>query len=253
MSRFTPPPSRPRPQPGFRSCRRPARAVPLAAALLAVVLGIGLAVPATGAPSISDKRAEAARIQAEIEANGMRISSLDEQFNQARIRLDEANAEIARVKAKLAAAEVDSDRISRLVRSRAAAMYVGAASTTPLDALDLANATELGTRATYAASTADRDAALLDRLRASREDLGIARDDLEQAQARAQDQVNALDSSRREVEAANARQQDLLSQVKGEIAQLIREEEARQAAAARAAAEAAADRKSTRLNSSHRT
>ena len=92
----------------------------------------GLAVPATGAPSISDKRAEAARIQAEIEANGMRISSLDEQFNQARIRLDAANSEIARVKAKLAAAEADSDRISRLVRSRAAAMYVGAASTTPL-------------------------------------------------------------------------------------------------------------------------
>lgn len=223
-----------------RRLRKPSRRAALPVLGLVVVLAAALTAPAVGAPSLSDKQAEAARIQAEIEANGMRISSLAEQYNQARLRLDRARDEIARVRVNLASARADTARISSQVRGRAAAMYVGAASTTPLDALDLANAAELATRATYAASTADHDAELLARLRASREDLGIAEGELAEAESRAEDEVGALESSRREVEVANARQAELLSQVKGEIAQLIRAEEARRAAAERAAAEAAA-------------
>jgi len=218
----------------------PRRRITLPVLALVTALAAGLAAPAVGAPSVSDKRAEAARIQAEIDANGERISMLAEKYNEARLRLDDAESEIARVRAKLASARAQANRISGQVRSRAAAMYVGASSTSPLDALDLANATELATRATYAASTADRDADLLGRLRASREDLGIAEGELEEAEARARGEVDALEASRSEVEAANARQEELLSQVKGELARLIREEQARQAAEERAQAAAAA-------------
>lgn len=223
----------------------PRRRITLPVLAVVVALAAGLAAPAVGAPSVSDKRAEAARLQAEIDANGERISMLAEKYNEARLRLDDAESEIARVRAKLASARSEAARISGQVRSRAAAMYVGAASTSPLDALDLANAAELATRATYAASTADRDADLLGRLRASREDLGIAEGELEEAEARARGEVESLEASRSEVEAANARQEELLSQVKGELAQLIREEQTRLAAEERARAAAAAAQQSS--------
>ena len=48
-------------------------------------------------------------------------------------------------------------------------------------------------------------------------------------------QVDALDANRRSIERANAQQQQLLNQVKGEIGTLIAQEQARQAAAERAA------------------
>lgn len=73
-----------------RRLRKPSRRAALPVLGLVVVLAAALTAPAVGAPSLSDKQAEAARIQAEIEANGMRISSLAEQYNQARLRLDRA-------------------------------------------------------------------------------------------------------------------------------------------------------------------
>ena len=93
---------------------------------------------------------------------------------------------------------------------------------------------EAGSRSEYAAAAADRDVRLLDGLRASREDLKIAESSLEVARNKAQHEVEALDSKRRDIENANEKQAGLLAQVKGEVATLVREEQARQAAAEKA-------------------
>jgi cell wall-associated NlpC family hydrolase len=82
----------------------------------------------------------------------------------------------------------------------------------------------------------------LERLAASRADLRATQGELEVAQRRAQNQIDAIDASRREVEAANAKQAELLAQVNGEIATLIAQEAARKAAAEKAKSDAEAAR-----------
>ena len=206
---------------------------------IAVVSSMLFAANAPAA-TIADKKAQAEQLQRQIDANGEQISALSEQYNQAQLRLDEAKKNILRVQSRLAAAQADTLRIGRMASRRAVALYMGAGGQSPLDAVDVGSVTEAGSRAQYAATTADRDTQMLDKLVASRQDLRSVQKSLETARGDAQKQVDALDANRRSIEQANAHQQQLLNQVKGEIGTLIAQEQARQAAAERAASAARA-------------
>jgi peptidoglycan DL-endopeptidase CwlO len=206
----------------------------IAGVCIALVSSMLVAATASAA-TIADKRAQAEQLQRQIDANGEQISVLAEQYDGARLRLDAANKNIARVQSRLVAAQAHTLRIGRTASRRAAALYMGAGGQSPLDSVDVGSVTEAGSRAQYAATTADRDTQMLDQLVASRQDLHSAEKKLEAARGDAQKQVDALDASRREVERANAQQQQLLDQVKGELGTLIAQEQARQAAAERAA------------------
>jgi cell wall-associated NlpC family hydrolase len=204
---------------------------------IALVSSMLVAATASAA-TIADKKAQAEQLQRQIDANGEQISALAEQYNEAQLRLDEAKQNIARVQSRLAAAQSDTVRIGRMASRRAVALYMGAGGQSPLDSVDVGSVTEAGSRAQYAATTADRDTQVLDQLVASRQDLHSAEKKLETARGDAQKQVDALDASRRSIERANAQQQQLLSQVKGELGTLIAQAQARQAAADRAASAA---------------
>ena len=75
--------------------------------LSVLVASIALLLPLldalrVSASPIDDKRAEAARIAAKLDAMGEHLSVLDEQFNQARIRLTQAQAQVAAARQKAA-------------------------------------------------------------------------------------------------------------------------------------------------------
>jgi cell wall-associated NlpC family hydrolase len=210
---------------------------PTISAVCVALVGL-VGMPSASASKIDDKKALAAQLQREIDANGEQISMLAERYDGARLRLDDARQNIARVEGRLAAARAESHRIGAVAQRRAAALYMGVGAQSPLGFTNVASLTEAGSRSTYAAAAADRDARLLDGLRASREDLRVAETSLEAARNKAQKEVDALVARRRDVEAANARQTQLLAQVKGEVATLIREEQARQAAAEKARSDA---------------
>jgi cell wall-associated NlpC family hydrolase len=207
-------------------------------AVLLAALAVSAGAGAAGASPVDEKRAEAERLQREIDANGERISMLAERYNEARLRLDEATANVETVRAQLAAAQREAERIRVLVGKRAAAIYVGAGTASPMRAFELASVNELAVRSKYAESTADRDRALLDRLARSKVELKLAQRRFEDARQRAQQEVDAIEASRREVESANAHQAELLAQVQGEIATLLAEEAARRAAEEKARSDA---------------
>jgi len=199
----------------------------------------GALVPsAASASTIDDQRAEAQRLQQQIDANGEKISMLAERYDAAELRLDTAKKETARVQRRLAGAQAETARLQTQVGRRAASMYMRSGIQSPLDFLDTSSVAAAGSRAKYAATTAALDVAALDRLRASREDLHVAENQLERARSDAQKEVDAIEASRREVESANAKQAQLLAQVKGEIATLIKQEQARQAALEKARSDA---------------
>src|SRR5438270_2581 len=88
-------------------------------ALLLPLLG---AFNASASP-IDDKRAEAARIAAKLDDMGNHLSILDEQYNQARIQLSKAEAQVATAKQKAAETQQRYDQAKAEAKTRAVAAY----------------------------------------------------------------------------------------------------------------------------------
>jgi cell wall-associated NlpC family hydrolase len=205
--------------------------------LLAVVaVGFGVLAPsgANGAP-LDDMKAQAARLQHQIEANGDKISALSEQYNNAQLKLDAANAAIAQSEARLKTAHDTQSRTRKLVSLRAAELYRGASHGSSLLPTDVKTVNQLSVKSKYGALSTDRDENLIAKLERTQSDLAEQRKDLDTRKANAQSVVDSLKSAKREIEAANATQHQLLSQVKGKIATLVRQEQQRRDAAARSA------------------
>ena len=209
------------------------------AALCCTALALGtVASTATGSP-IEDKRAEAQKLQQQIDANGMKISSLGEQYNGAQLALDQATARVDAAERRLTETRQSTRRIERLVKGRAASMYMGSGRSTPLDAINSSNLRDLNARGKYAAAAADHDSKLIETLLRSRDQLRLQRAHFKDQQKQAQAERDAAAQARASIETANARQSQLLGQVKGQIASLMaedqkrRDDEARRSAIAR--------------------
>jgi peptidoglycan DL-endopeptidase CwlO len=199
--------------------------------------GVLPAVVAQGSP-LSDKQAQAKALEAQIQANGSKMVTLSEKLNGARIRLERAQSGIAEAERRTAEAQAATDKIHDQLNARAAEIYKGAGTSNPLDSIDVENVTDLASRSKYASAAADKDDSLLNKLLQAREVLAIQKAQLETQRAAAQSERDAADSARRELAATTARLEQQESQVKGELATLINQERARQAAASRARAQA---------------
>jgi cell wall-associated NlpC family hydrolase len=200
-----------------------------------VAAGVLPSAIAEGSP-LEDKQRQAAALEAQINANLGRMEALAEKYNGARYRAEQAQAGIAESERRTAVAQAETNKIEDQLNERAARIYKGAGSTNPLDAINVKNVAELASRSKYASAAADKDDSLLDRLQKARELLAIQQQQLEQQKAAAEAEKNAADSARRQLADANSQRRSLLSQVKGQIANLIAQERARREAAQRAQA-----------------
>lgn len=214
----------------------------LALALAAVV--VLPAVAAQGSP-IDDKRRQAQSIQAQIAADNDRIVRLGEQYDGAVYRLRQAQGAIAEAERRTADAQAAMDRIKSLLSRRAVAIYMGAGSTNPLDAVNVGNVADLAVRSTYASAAADHDDQLFAQLQKARENLAVERGQLQAQKASAQADKDTAAKAKADAQAANDQQHQLLSQVNGEIAQLVRDEQARRQREEQARAQAALARAQT--------
>ena len=207
----------------------------MSAALVAlglVLMPVGIAGAAPG----EDLQSTAAALESQLAENGAKIAALGEQLNAAQLALDDAQAKIADADARTATAKAETARLETLVRQRAAAIYRSGGAGASIDIFDLSNAAETNAREKYGRAATRRDNALLDQLDAARSDLAVQRRDADAARESAQSQRDALAAAKAEADAAAAAQQALLDQVTGEIADLVRQEQARREAAAASAA-----------------
>lgn len=192
----------------------------------ALVLPSGL-----GAAPIDDKRQQAAALEAEINANAEQLAVLNEEVKGVELRLAESTAAIADATVRIDAARAETDRLEALVRLRAAAVYrsssTGRSAQTLLD-IDIRT---LATRNKYAEAASASDDDAIEDLDAAREELALRRDEAQEVKDQAEADKAALDAKKAEFEAANAERETLLSQVTGEIQQLVAAEAARRQAA----------------------
>jgi cell wall-associated NlpC family hydrolase len=212
----------------------------IVAVVAVAVTALALAPLAAGGSPIDDKKAEAARLQAQIESNGAKIDALSEQYNGAVYRLQKVDAQIAESESRVKAAQDNFDQLRSAVSSRAAAIYMGAGSNDPLSAIDVKSINDLGARSKYTAAATSRDRTLMARLVTSKEALQTQRKQLGKDRAQAQGEKDNIAKARSSLQGANAQQQNLLSKTKTDLSALIKkaQDDARAAQAALAASAA---------------
>jgi cell wall-associated NlpC family hydrolase len=223
-------------------------------ASVAAVVSTTVLPALSGAAPIDDKRRQAAELARQIEANDSQIVGLSEQLNGLTLKQEQARAAIADAEARTDAAIAERGRIRKTLAERAAQLYRGAGSATPLDQIDVSSVGEIGAREKYSAAAADRDDVLIARLQRTEEDLAARKADLERQKASYEAQQAAAESARSRLQSANRQNKALQSQVNGEIARLMEQErQAREAAVTRAAQAAAATRTPARSGGSRGT
>ena len=211
----------------------PLRIVALAALLAVSASSLTIAAPAH-ADAITAKRRQAARLADSIDALGERISILAEDYNSATVRLAQLRQAITKAKKGTVLADTQLSAVEQRVRARAVREYVdpvtGLSDAATTD-LSEAGQIEAGQRAVLRSIATGNDDAVLEDLRAAREDLTIRKRAVVRAEAAEGAVSKTLAQRRGETEGLLVRQRKLLDQTKGELGKLIVEEERRRSEA----------------------
>ena len=212
-------------------------------ASLSSTLLSALAAPA-GADKLDDKKAEAARIAAAVEAQGEKVSILAEKLNQARLKADKVAASVAATKAEVAKTDALVAQRRQVLKGHVVQAYIKGGGVSALQMLvgGDAEAGAMAVRSSYVKALTGQQRAALDELAAAREQADAKRAQYESVQKQANDALAAVRADQRKAQEAEAAARATLSKVKGELAALVDAENRRRAeeAARRAQAELAA-------------
>ena len=199
------------------------------ALLLCSLLGIGpVAGPAAGDP-IAEKRAEAARIARELEAQGTRVSILAERLNQARLEAERLERQVRTATTELEAADREVAAVRARLRDRAVASYIGGRPMPMEQMLASGSANDVAVRATYVESVVGEERAMATTLDRAREQQQAYRADLDAARTAARAVLDDVADQRRAAAEAAAARRATLARVQGELGELVEAERVRRA------------------------
>src|SRR5437588_1738354 len=224
-----------------------ARAMPtprfLARASVALAVLVGTTRESVGTGSagpIEDKRAEAARIAAALDAGAARVTDLSRQAGRAKNQLGAAEAALAQATAEAGAADSRLHQTRTRLANQAVEAYVHGGSAGLLAELTKSTGSDLAVRKQYAVLAAGDDRQAIDDMRAAREDLAARRASLRRLEGARAGVVTQLDHKKAALTQAQDGERALLGRVQGELASLVAADQARRDADAAARARAAA-------------
>jgi peptidoglycan DL-endopeptidase CwlO len=197
-------------------------------AALACLVPLVATNPASAAPADA-KRAEARQVASRLETLGDRLSILDEDYNEARLKVLEIERQVANAEQAKADTAVRFDRAKGVARDRAVEAYMTGGGLSRAARLIDGTGDDVLLRNQYLTTAASQDAAAIDGLNAAREDLERETAALAARKADAEAAERRVRDRRREVERLVREQKALLAKVQGEVAALVRAEERRRA------------------------
>ncbi len=220
----------------------------LVALSVALTLGVmsfpryACAVPAT--PEISEKQAQAASAQAELERMRAELEVRVEEYNALTEAVAETEADIVVTRDELERATAELERARGVLADRAANIYKHGG----IDALDVflgaRSFEDLITRVELLRRVSAADAATVESVQAAKARVEVAQRTLEHRRAEQRALQHQAEARADEIGAEVSRQQDYVERLDAEVQRLIADEEERQrelaAERARAAAAAAA-------------
>ena len=203
---------------------------------LGVLVGIALLLPlaapwAASADPIDDKRAEAARIQDQLEAQGDKVSIAAEQFNRAQLHLQDVQDSLAKAQSDLQRSDERMQQVRGRLAQAAVLAYIQGGSNALISRLARSgNETDLLARSQYLRVTANDQRAIIGELRSAKEDYTALRIKLTGEEKDARAAASAADATRRGAIAAEDAQRAILSKVQGDLADMVAAEAARRLA-----------------------
>jgi peptidoglycan DL-endopeptidase CwlO len=215
------------------------RAIRLVLFTLLVATVGALAAPGVAiADPIGDKKAEAAQLDSQINANAEKLGALNEQINSAENDLAKANNDIQQADDLVAAAKAKTKELHAEVARRAATVYTQSGTNGGIEDLDSQNAQDLSSKQKYSSLAAQRDNEIVNELAKAKEEFAARKVDAEKARQTAQEQRDAIQAQKSQLDAGQAALQQMQSKVTGELAVLVQQaEQERQAHAAAQAAQ----------------
>lgn len=210
------------------------RLLPRRVAIGAGVALVGLlvsSVPAR-ADEISDKRAQAAQLAAQIDSIGLQESALSEQYDKAVLTEQQAAQQVTVAQHQEQAAITNAANARLAVRKVALDAYVGGGTSTlaAQAGAGLPSAENEVLRSEYETVLASNQQDALDQYRVAELQATTAERQLSAAQQRAAAQVGAVKSAETSVQQAQAQLQGTYAQVKGQLATLVAQAQAAQEA-----------------------
>lgn len=224
-----------------RITRIPLRVIPVVVALALLAVPAVTSGSPAGADDLGTKQAQAAQVADKLDALQQKLIELDSQFETAKADLAHAADAVQAAQTQSDEAQAELGRIEAELRTFSVQAYVTGNDSPAFDALVTSNGNDAPQKKGYIeiASGSRRD--LLDRYQATKAKADADAEVLAQAQADAEARSKALEKSQGDAEAAVSEQTKIKSQVDGELATLVAQEEQRRAEeAARKAREQAA-------------
>jgi cell wall-associated NlpC family hydrolase len=198
----------------------------------------GLARPAAG-DAISDAKAKAASIEAQLSQAQNEMSALSQQYDAARYHLSLISSNIATTKANIAADQAQVAQDKSTLSKAAVANYISDGAAAAQNPIFSGSEQTVGATTTYN-KIAEGDISLaVDNLHTAENSLNTQVSQLQGEQTQAQAQVTTEQNAVAQNAQAVQQQKNALAQEQGQIAQLVQQQQQQEAAAA---AQAAAQR-----------
>jgi cell wall-associated NlpC family hydrolase len=195
----------------------------------------GLARP-VGGDQISDAKAKAAAIEAQLSQAQNEMSALSQQYDEAQYHLSQINSSIQSTEANIAAAQQQVAKDKNTLSKAAVANYISDGTASTQNSIFSGNQSTLGATTEYN-QIAEGDITLaVDKLHTAENQLNAQKAQLTTEQGQAQTQVNAEQAAVAQNQQAINTQKNALAQEQGQIAQLVQQQQQAEAAAAAQAA-----------------
>ena len=201
----------------------------------AVMMSISLFVvvvprAASGDP-LSNARAEAATIAAQLQSDSARLDQISQQYEEAQGRVQQLDSQIAQLQSAVEAdgAKVQSDQVN--LRHDAIEEYISNGDDQAIESLFASGNENSVVASQYSAVASANVNSAIDSLEIAKRALAAQEGQLQSDQAQAQAQLDAAASAQQSAQSIVSQQESLLSQVTGRIATLVSQQEAAENAA----------------------
>ena len=199
-----------------------------AASVLALILSLGtlstIVATSASADTVASKKAEAARISAELDRLAEKASILDEDYNEARVKASDLDARTRNAQAKLAETTAKAQTASSALKQISLSAYMKGGFSTGNAAL---GSNDPARAEYYLHATANRQKDAIDALKAAKLQLAEQQGVLAGQRDQARRLLATVGAKRKAAAAAEDAARGLLSKVNGDLARLVAAERAR--------------------------
>ena len=184
------------------------------------------------ADPVASARAQADQITAQLQADQQRLDTVSQQYDAAQQQVQQLNAQITQIQTTIAQDRVQVVQDQTNLRQEAVNSYMSGSSDAGLEAMFNSSGEQAAVVTEYRSVATGNVANAIDALNVAQTRLASQQSTLQSAQQRAQTALNQVSAARQAAEATVANQSSTLANVKGQIAQLVKQQQAAQQAAA---------------------